>query len=194
MIPLPIDCPYLTVHPAHIPDVFFVIDQILSEYEYRGPVAAGVVNILRGWATDMDARDVLDAQVVISMTVARVQSRDDSWYILASGALGITEATLQTNAAHGDSLSLSILIHVVRLCFTYFEKMWQYGFSTVLAEASKFDVQDMSPELQHEFCALWNQIVCQVQIIGDRTMVFNSLRMIRNIYLALHNGTNCAPT
>ena len=141
----------------------------------------------------MDARDVLDAQVVISMTVARVQSRNDSWYILASSALGITEATLRTYAAHGDSLSLSILIHVIHLCFTHFGKMWQYSFSAVLAEASKFEVQDMSPELQHEFCALWNQIVHQVQIISDRTMVF-SLRMIRNIYQALHNGTDCAPT
>ena len=181
------------VHPAHISGVFFVIDRILSEYEYRGPVAAGVVNILRGWANDMDARDVFEARAVISMTVARVQPHDDAWYILASNALGVTEATLRSYSAHGDSLSLSILIHVVRLFFTHFRNIWQYDFSKVLAAASAFDVQDTSPELQHEFCALWNQIVRQVQT-GNYSMAFNILRMIRNVYLALHNGTDCAPT
>ena len=36
------------VYPAHIPNAFSVLDRILSEYEYSGPVATEVVNILRG--------------------------------------------------------------------------------------------------------------------------------------------------
>ena len=32
------------------------------------------------------------------------------------------------------------------------------SISGVLREFSKFNVQDTSPELQHEFCALWNEI------------------------------------
>ena len=182
------------VYPGQILNAFVVLDRILSAYQYRGPVATGIVNILRGWANDVDALHVLEAQAVISMTVARVQSRDDAWYILASSALGVTEAALRSYSAHGDSLSLSILIHVVRLGFTHFGKIWQHSFSTVLKVASEFDVQDTSPELQHEFCALWNQIVRHVQNNDDRFMASLILGMIRDVYLALHQDTDCAPT
>ena len=90
------------------------------------------------------------------MIVARVQPRDDSWFILASNALGVPEAILRDYAAHGDSLSLAILIHIVRQQFSHFWNMsWPNGeISTVLEAASKFNVQDTLPGLQHEFCAL----------------------------------------
>ena len=150
---------------------------------------------MRGWGNNMGADDLLDAQAIISMTVARVQPRDDAWYILASNALGVTEAVLRTYAAHGDSLSLAILIHVVRQYFSNFGKMFQrYDFSFVLKAASRFDVQDTSPELQHEFCALWNQIVRHVQNNNSLSMAFFTLGRIRAVYLALHQDTECAPT
>ena len=183
------------LHPAHISHTFIIFDWILSQYKYCGPVAAGVVNILRGWGDDRGARDVLEAQAVISMTVVRVQQRDDAWYSLASNALGVTDATLRTYAAHGDSLSLSILIHVVRLGSTHFRKIFLvYEFWPVLEAASTFDVQNTSPELQHEFCALWNQIVRHVQDNDDQMMACFTLGKIRSVYLALHQDTDCAPT
>ena len=184
------------VYPGHIPSAFSVLDRILTEYQYSGPVATRIVNILRGWENNMDADDLLGAQAIISMTVVRMQPRDDAWYILASNALGVTEAALRTYAAHGNSLSLAILIHVVRQDFSNFGKgSWlEHPFSLVLEAASKFDIRDILPELQHEFCALWNQIVRQVRITDNRAMAFFTLGTIRNVYLALHQDTDCAPT
>ena len=183
------------IHPAHIPGAFDVLDQILSEYQYSGPVATGIVDILRGWENNTDADDVSYTPVINFMTVARVQPRDDAWYILASNELGVTEAVLRDYAAHGDSLSLVILIHLVRQHFSHFrQSFWPYGFWKVLEAASEFDVQDTSPELQHNFCALWNLIVHQVQNNDDRLMVFRILGRIRNVYATLHRDTDSAPT
>ena len=60
--------------------------------------------------------------------------------------------------------------------------------------ASNFDVKDTSLELQHKFCALWNRIVNKAQVSGDQWMASGILRAIRNVYLALHQDTDSAPT
>jgi hypothetical protein len=54
-------------------------------------------------------------------------------------------------------------------------------------------VQDTSPELQHEFCALWNEMVREARI-GLSKIPQDALRPIHNIYIALHQSTNSAPT
>ncbi|KAH9017457.1 hypothetical protein EDB83DRAFT_2437292, partial [Lactarius deliciosus] len=65
----------------------------------------------------------------------------------------------------------------------------------VLEAASEFNVQDTLPDLQHEFCALWNQIVLKAQNDHDwRMAAIYILRPIRNVYIALHEGTASAPT
>ena len=184
------------IYLTHIPDAFSLIDRILTEYRYSGPVATGIVNILRGWESDVDADDVLYAQAINCMTVARVQPRDDAWYKLASDELGVTEAVLRAYATHGDNLSLAIFIHVVRQQFIHFGKgSWPTpSFSSVLKAASKFDIQDTSPELQHEFCALWNQIVRKSQNDDDEPMALGILGQIRHVYLALRHDTDAGPT
>ena len=100
-----------------------------------------------------------DAKATFSTMVARLQPRDDTWFLLASKLLDVPKDVLQGYAAHGDSLSLAVLIHLTRHQFSHYgECQWPtyVDFSTVLEEASEFDVQDTLPELQHEFCALWN--------------------------------------
>ena len=94
-------------------------------------------------------------------------------------------------------MSLVILIHLVRQQFIHFRKWsgWQkLDFSDVLAKASEFDAKDTSSELQHEFCALWNQIVNEAQGRNDRMMAYCTLGRIRNVFLALHQDTDSAPT
>ena len=44
------------------------------------------------------------------------------------------------------------------------------------------------------FCALWNKIVNKAQVSGDWEMVSEILRRIRNVYFALHQDTDSAPT
>ncbi|KAH8990831.1 hypothetical protein EDB92DRAFT_2103863 [Lactarius akahatsu] len=67
-------------------------------------------------------------------------------------------------------------------------------FSEILEAASKFNVQDTSPILQREFCALWNHILLKVQNDDDQWMVFRTLGRIRDVYVALHQDTISAPT
>jgi hypothetical protein len=181
------------VDPRHTPIAFIILKTILFEYQYSGPLATAIAQILRVSGDNMDQGDIFYAQFAISKIIATRQPFDDSWYILASNELGFPEASLRDYAAHGDNLSFVILIHLVRQQFTHFWKLhWlRTSFAFLLAESSKFNVQDTSPELQHKFCALWNEIVLDGI---DWEMSYEILGRIRNIYLALHQDTNSAPT
>jgi hypothetical protein len=180
--------------PVHFRHAFSVFDKILSNYKYSGPLATEIVQIVRGWTKG--EHDILDAQATISMIVSRVHPRDDSWFNLASSAMGVPEAALRNYAAHGDSLSLAILIHVVRQQFKYFLKSsWPTAdFSFVLEAASKFDGRVTSTDLQLEYCTLWNQIARKAQNDNSQQIAFRILRRIHRVYLALHQDSDSAPT
>ena len=185
------------VDPAHIPDAFGVLHTILSEYQYSFPLAtADIVHSVKGWGDSTDECAVLDAQAAISTIIARVQPRDDSWFMLASDTLGIPESVLRGYAANDDNLSLAILIHMTRQQFSnHGNPSWpSVKFSEILDAASRFNVQGTSPQLQNDFCALWNQIVFKVQNEDDQSMAFDILGPIRNIYIALHHSTDSVLT
>ena len=133
-------------------------------------------------------------QCIVGKVLVTSQPRDNSWYNLASDGLGIPETFLREYAAHGDDLSLLILIHVIRQQFNHIRNLSvsssRSAFSSHLEAVSKFNVKDTSPKLQHEFCALWNQIVDA----NDDFMALGILLHIRHVYLALHQDTNSAPT
>jgi hypothetical protein len=58
----------------------------------------------------------------------------------------------------------------------------------------KFDICSTLPELQRDFCAMWNQVVQEAQN-GDAYFIPASiLKSIRHYYIALHRGTDAAPT
>jgi hypothetical protein len=60
---------------------------------------------------------------------------------------------------------------------------------------SKLDVCNTHPRLQHEFCTLWNEIVQKAMKEGPRSSKFvHILKRIRHPYIALHQGTDAAPT
>jgi hypothetical protein len=178
------------IDPVHIFDAFGVLDVILSICHYSGPMVPGIVQVMRGWGDD--PKEILVAQATLSSIVAQAQRRDNPWFILASDALGSPEAVLRDYATHGNNLSIVILIYVVRQQFSHFwEQHWpKDGFRKVLEAASKFDVLDTSPELQHGFCALWNQVIHA----ADQLTAWKILRPIRKIYLTLHLHTDSAPT
>ncbi|KAH9054612.1 hypothetical protein EDB83DRAFT_1127967 [Lactarius deliciosus] len=175
--------------PAHIPGVSGAFDRIWTRYQYTSPMTAEIVQIMSGWGNYR--RSDTDLVVAVCRTVAMAQRRDDSWFILACDELGVQEPVLREYAAHGDSLSLSILIHVTRQQFSH---LWDWRwpdneFSDILEAASKFSAQDTLPELRHEFCALWNQ----VRSDDSRLVARLILRPIRSVYSALHQETGSAP-
>ena len=161
---------------VHTPNAS-ILYAILFKYQHSGPVVTKITNILKDRENNFDKRNASDAQVFISNIFANRESYDDSWYILASYELGFYEASLREYAAQGDNLSLVILIHLVRKQISHFRTK-SHGqkslFTSVLYNASKFKAKDTSLELQHEFCALWNQIVNETQGSNDRDMAKNS--------------------
>ena len=170
----------------------------LFKYQHSGPVVSAITNILKECGNNFDRDKVLHALVSISEIFATRQfyDHDSSWYILASYELGFHEASLREYATQGDSLSLVILIHFVRKQYSHFRKLPLYqqdNFSRILAEASKFDAKDTSSELQHEFCALWNQLVNEAQGSNDPWMAYFFLRPVRYVFLSLHQDTDSAP-
>ena len=176
-----------------------LVRRLVSEDVY-GPVqSAEIVDFVRRWGhRKLDRNSQYSAldQAIFSIVVARVQRHDDSWFILASNELGIPETVLREYAGHGDNLSFAILIYVTRQQFTHIRNpSWlSKAISEVLRAASKnFNAEDTSPELQHEFCALWNEIVRDGQNDTSKIPEY-VLRPIRNLYITLHQGTNSAPT
>jgi hypothetical protein len=151
--------------------------------------SAEIARLVRGWDNGEDDKTMM-VRAVVSSVVARAQRRDDLWFAMAADEMGVPESVLRTYATHGNNLSLALLIYVVRNQFTLFrEQHWPHHiFWEVLDAATKFDVLDTSPELQHEFCALWNEL------IRSEASRWYILRPIRNIYLTLHLDTDSSPT
>ena len=185
------------IDPAHMPGphplfnpftrhAYQSLNDLLHKYQHSGPVANAIAKVLRGWENDLGEYEV---RCKVLKVIATSQPRDNSWYNLTSDELGIPETSLREYAAHGDDLSLLILIHVVRQQFNHI-RIHQYANSSGLDAASKFNVKNTSPKLRHEFCALWNQIVDD----NDDFIAHCVLKPIRNVYLALHQDTDSAPT
>jgi hypothetical protein len=124
--------------------------------------------------------------------------RNDRWFALAVDELGISRGVLRGYLAHGDSVLLANLIYITR---QFFHNLLQHDLdptvttriaSSLLPSVSKFDILNTLPELQHDFCALWNEIVQQVQSSGaDINPFIDILVEIRHLYVALH-GTDAA--
>ena len=180
------------IGPLDIPQTIQrALGRIFSEVQ-DGPVqSAEIAHLVRGWDDGKGKETTMIIRATVSSVVAMAQQRNDLWFHMASDEMGLPESVLRSHAKHGDSLSLAVLNHVVRQQFSLFqERYWPFReFTKVLDAASQFDVLDTSPELQHEFCEIWNEVVR----VADGAMRWSILRPIRNIYLTLHLHTDCAP-
>ena len=137
----------------------------------------------------------IDRDAMPQGTTARIllslRERDDRWITLAARAFGLSEQDLRENVALGDdSVLLAILIHVTRRCL----RSGLFYHSYVLEELSKFDIRNTLPGLQHDFCALWDEIVQEARKEGRYSTPVYILKRICHPYIALHQGTDAAPT
>jgi hypothetical protein len=167
-----------------------VLSRIVSE-DLFGPVqSAEIAHFVRGWDNGNDEETTMVIQAICSSVMARAQQRCDLWFVLVASEMDVPESILRN--MHSNDLTLAILIHILRQQFTlYRNPHWPSSeFSKVLEAASKFDVQDTSPELQHDFCVLWNQVTHR----AGYSAPWNILRPVRNIYLMLHQHTDSTPT
>jgi hypothetical protein len=138
------------------------------------------------------------SQCVVSVIVARAQQHDERWFELTTGQLRVSRSTLENYLAQGDSMSLANCIFISRRTLeAYKEHGWNcdvYSRSKTLESVSRFAVQDTLPELQHEFCDMWNELVRNTGDRRSRNLSIYILKHIRNIYFELHRDTIAVPT
>jgi hypothetical protein len=136
-----------------------ILFRLLSEDQYGRVHSAEIAHFVRNW---YDGGDVGLMTAIVSAVVVRARRRDEHWFTIASDELRRSKSVLRAYEAHGDSLSLAILIHVTRQQFAYFPETDDAAstsrirdqFWKVLVEVSKFDARNTLPGLQHEFCVL----------------------------------------
>ena len=144
------------------------------------PPSPEIGHTLRSWlnTTDTDSSRFLIASCMIARIIATAEERDDTWMALARSQLGVTEEVLTSYLEHGDSVLLANLIKTTRL---FFEKGLQ--FEGILRSISGFDVKETLPELQHDFCKLWDEIVEKSKHCGDYSFILDE---IHHVHAALH--------
>ncbi|KAI0247017.1 hypothetical protein BJV78DRAFT_1285896 [Lactifluus subvellereus] len=142
----------------------------------------------------------LCAQGIVAGIIASMpEERDYRWKALVMGQLYVSEDVLRDYLAHGDSVLLGNLIHITRQFFHSYLDLDRndhilLALSDILRAISGFDIQNTLPGLQNDFCALWNKIILEAWKNPANEIHIFILRYIRHIYVALHQGTDSAPT
>ena len=138
---------------------------------------------------------------MVAIVIAKAKERGDLWRELVIGQLGISAHVLQDYLAHGDSALLANYIHILRDIIHFHLDQFRSGDAAsrwkFLESVSQFDVQNTLPTLQHDFCDLWNEIVDMTRTTPDyqiRSILIILLKNVRRTYIALHDGTDSAPT
>ena len=115
---------------------------------------------------------------------------NDRWFTLAMDEWGISEGVLRDYLAHGDSVSLANLIHITRHIL---HSLLQHDSDlpkkspSILSSLSEFDILNTLPELQCDFCHLWNEVVQQARNSNANDSPFVEILVeIRHLYADLH--------
>ena len=152
---------------------------------------------------DDDPDVAISAQCMAAAIATSVQERDQHWFHIVMRQLDISEDTLQIYLAHGDSVLLANLIHIVeRLAPPHNNLDYTLNLDGLIRHtlriARNFNIAGTLPELQDQFCALWNRITFIAHDEGfsevERRYARTILRVIRTVYISLHYGTDSQPT
>jgi hypothetical protein len=141
---------------------------------------------LRRWSNSGDEQVTWDVRRIVAQIIVSVREHDDRWISLAKAEYGIPGHVLREYIGHRDSALLSTLIHMTREAFH--NRSWTPWILSSLAE---FNIRDTFPELQHAFCALWNDIVLEAwNEEGPENIPVRILREMRHACIALHQDTD----
>ena len=146
------------------------------------------------FATSVDS---VEAQCVTALVTTQTRGSDHRWIQAMERQLGVSEAILQGYVQDGDSLLLANLIKSVRrLERRQLLPDQMKPVDDTLTSLSKFDARNTLPELQVDFCQLWDTTLSTAQqelgtYIGRRAL--STLRRIIGVYSALHPSTDVPP-
>ena len=144
---------------------------------------------LRRWGNNADKRSTDYIRRIVTHVMFGVKKRDAGWIALAKAEFGVQDHVLRDNIEYGDSALFSLFIHITRQVF-------HYGSWTpfIFSSFPWPEIRNTRPELQHEFCSLWNEIVREAWRVGTDSAALSILREIRQAFIELHQGTAAAPT
>ena len=152
------------------------------------PKTVDIWHTLARWCTNNDQDIAEYAQGIVAKVLWTVPERDDRWFELAARLYGLAERDLRDAVTHGnDNGPLAILIHLTRKAFRS-DLHW-----ALLAGFAQVDIRNALPGLRNDFCTLWNELVREAKNKPRSTPAF-ILRQIRHLFIALHRGTDAAPT
>ena len=155
--------------------------------------------LVRNWKNASDRATAFSAQCVAALITSIVRHRDERWFQLASDILNAPKFLLQRYITSGDSILLANVIFIIRRTVQAYSGSAERHRTDILNASSrtlealcKLNIQSTLPELQHEFCDLWNKLVIAAQSTQRLPHhVFIStmtLRNIRKLYIALHES------
>jgi hypothetical protein len=179
----------LQVDPLAFP---YILDSVISEDQCAPVQSAELAPFVTGLDTGKYEDAPMLKQAIVSCVIATARLRNDEWFTIASEELGVEKSDLRHyTPPDGPDLSLAILIHVTCQQLHHFkDPSWPSDkFSKVLRAASKFKVQQASPQLQNGFCSLWNLLVGKAQDDEDgdgRKIARFILRPIYKVYVDIH--------
>ena len=169
-----------------------ILRRVLQEDWSKVPYAVEIGHFLRQWDVDNGEMVSFEIRSIVGRIVSGVLKHDDRWMALVLNHLGIPECILQRYLEHGDSAllaNLNRLLHVIRQLTRP-----DWAPISALFSMTRFDIQDTLPELQHEFCILWNAFVVEARKSGTYSQSVKVLWATRFIYISLHRDTDAFPT
>ena len=168
-------------------NIFFHLSSLRFD---QVPPSIHTAVILERWYASSDRDTSAIARYTLAKMLPYVRERDVRWIALAQDVFGLPERLLRDHIAHGDeSVLLVILICAARRVISTEPWKWE-----MLWSISQFDVLNTLPELRNHFCSLWNEIVLAGNNSLSKYHHLDVLRGIRHLYIALHQGTDSAPT
>ena len=134
-----------------------------------------------------------DLRRIIARIISRVQvpERDNRWMALVKDEFGIPDHVLPDDIAPGDGASLAVLISITRQLLRSDFPSWG---SDILQGLSNFNIRNTLPGQQHDFCALWDEVVQEAPERGRGSTPVLILREIRHLYIALHQFADATQT
>jgi hypothetical protein len=151
-------------------------------------------------------------QCVAALTISIVRGHDERWFQLVSGLLDVSKTLPHKYMGNDDNtvvvnnILLANAINIVRRTVqTYSGSAERHrddiicASSKTLETVCKLDIRSTSPELQHEFCGVWNQLVGTAQSNPPPPdhhgfVATTTLKNIRELYIALHKCSGTPPT
>jgi hypothetical protein len=142
-------------------------------------------------------------QCVAALTISIVRDHDERWYQLVIGLLDVSK-TLDKYIGNDDNILLANAIYIIRRTVQTYSGLAERHRNGIIVASSKtldtvckLDIRSTLPELQHEFCGLWNQLVSTAQSNRPPHHGFvatMTLKNIRKLYIALHECSGIPPT